>query len=95
MITSALLHVQHHGRLEYIRSNLLIDGAHNEDGMKKLSEYLKGHVHKDIVYCFNLKSGKSASLVLDIFPNIAQWTLVRAKNPLVSDADMLTQQIQR
>jgi dihydrofolate synthase/folylpolyglutamate synthase len=29
-IRSALVHVEHHGRLEYITPNLLIDGAHNE-----------------------------------------------------------------
>ncbi len=40
IIERALLHVDHHGRLEYLRSNLLIDGAHNEDGLKKLKAYL-------------------------------------------------------
>lgn len=41
IIQNALLHVNHLGRLEYICENLLIDGAHNEDGMKMLREYLK------------------------------------------------------
>ncbi|MBC7498772.1 hypothetical protein H7170_03965 [Candidatus Gracilibacteria bacterium] len=35
-IREALLAVDHPGRLQYLRSNLLVDGAHNEDGMNKL-----------------------------------------------------------
>jgi dihydrofolate synthase/folylpolyglutamate synthase len=55
IIEYALLHVDHHGRLEYILPNLLIDGAHNEDGMRKLYDYLGQFSQKSIIYCINLK----------------------------------------
>lgn len=41
IIQDALTHVDHPGRLQYLRPNLLIDGAHNEDGMRKLKQYLE------------------------------------------------------
>jgi dihydrofolate synthase/folylpolyglutamate synthase len=41
VIKQALLHVDHPGRLQYLRANILIDGAHNEDGMRKLRQYLE------------------------------------------------------
>ncbi len=128
IIERALLHVDHHGRLEYLRSNLLIDGAHNEDGMKKLKAYLSCchreerrdpeyrnplgmdcHVESqknrdsprndwiekwnEIIYSFNLKEGKSSSLVLDIFPEIKDWNIIDSKGFKVSDAQKMAQEV--
>ena len=130
IIDHALLHVHHHGRLEYLRPNLLIDGAHNEDGMKKLQIYLdslrsrhceeKGESEwneervppggrsnpcsvfkndkdwkwNEIIYSFNLKEGKHASLVLDIFPDIEDWNIIDSKGFKVSKASSIAQQIE-
>jgi dihydrofolate synthase / folylpolyglutamate synthase len=55
MIQQALLHVEHRGRLQYLTPNLLIDGAHNLDGMRRLREYLDRE-SREVVYCVNLKS---------------------------------------
>jgi dihydrofolate synthase / folylpolyglutamate synthase len=84
IIQDSLLHVDHHGRLEYILPNLLIDGAHNEDGMRSLRMYLSSLVG-EIVYCINLKKGKSIQLVLDIFPHVEEYVLVDAGHQMVED----------
>jgi dihydrofolate synthase/folylpolyglutamate synthase len=57
-IEHALMHVHHDGRLQYVLTNLLIDGAHNEDGLTKLENYLYGEQEKwkDIIYCANLRT---------------------------------------
>lgn len=95
-IRNALLNVDHHGRLEYLRPNLLIDGAHNEDGMKKLKAYLNTESEKwdEIVYCFNLKKGKSARIVLSVFPEIESWNVVDSHGFRVNDARVLQSEIQ-
>ncbi len=95
-INQALLHVDHPGRLQYIRPNLLIDGAHNEDGMKKLRKYLEWESTKwsNIVYSFNLKKWKSASLVLDIFDNILSWNIIDSTWFQVNNPIIMASQIQ-
>ncbi len=95
IIEHALLHVDHHGRLEYLKPNLLIDGAHNEDGLRKLKEYLNREQRKwdEIILAFNLKEGKSASLVLDIFDSVNNWIVVDSHGFRVSDAQMIAGQI--
>ncbi len=113
-IENALLHVDHHGRLEYLSENFLIDGAHNEDGMRKLQIYLdalhsrhcevrsnpcsvfkndKDWKWDEIIYSFNLKEGKHASLVLDIFPEIRDWNIIASKGFKVSDARKMAQEV--
>ena len=90
-IEPALLAIDHPGRLQYLRPNLLIDGAHNEAGMMELRRYLtlEKWNWKNIVYSFNLKSGKSAHLVLDIFPEIGSWNIVDSIGFRVCDAQWL------
>ena len=57
VIQSALLHVHHDGRLQYVETNLLIDGAHNEGGLAKLQNYLHDEKENwdEIIYCANLR----------------------------------------
>ncbi len=57
IIEHALLHIHHEGRLQYIMPNLLIDGAHNEDGITKLQGYIQSEREnwKEVVHCFNLR----------------------------------------
>jgi dihydrofolate synthase / folylpolyglutamate synthase len=95
-IQNALLHVDHHGRLEYILPNLLIDGAHNEDGLQKLKKYLHSLDWRmdDIVYCINLKKWKPITLVTDIFPEVQNWLLVDASNQMVEISEVLAKQLQ-
>lgn len=96
IIQDALTHVDHPGRLQYLRHNLLIDGAHNEDGMKKLRKYLEWESAKweNIVYLFNLKKWKNASLVLDIFYDISSWNIVESKSQLINNKLEMKSEIQ-
>ncbi len=93
IIEYALLHVDHHGRLEYILPNLLIDGAHNEDGMRKLYDYLGQFSQKSIIYCINLKKWKSMTLVTDIFPEISEWIIVNSWHQMVENPEILAQEL--
>jgi dihydrofolate synthase/folylpolyglutamate synthase len=97
IITQALTHVDHPGRLQYLRSNLLIDGAHNEDGMKQLRKYLEWESQKweNTIYSFNLKKWKNASLVLDIFDNISSWNIIDSEWFQVNDATLITSEMQK
>jgi dihydrofolate synthase / folylpolyglutamate synthase len=96
IVSDALLHVDHHGRLEYIYPNLLIDGAHNQDGLQKLKTYLHSLDRRedDIVYCINLKRWKQITLVTDIFPNVHNWILVDSSHQMVEDPIFLAKQLQ-
>lgn len=96
IIQDALTHVDHPGRLQYLMPNLLIDGAHNEDGMKQLRQYLEWEFQKweNIVYSFNLKKWKNTSLVLDIFDNISSWNIIDSTWFQVNDPIMMVSQIQ-
>ena len=95
-IQDALLHIYHPGRLQYLRSNILIDGAHNEDGIKKLKIYLewKSEKWENIIYAFNLKKWKQASLVLDIFDNITDLIIVNSEWFQLNNPNEIVSQIQ-
>lgn len=95
-IRSALLHVEHFGRLQYLLPNLLIDGAHNQDGLQKLKTYLHSldRNEYDIVYCINLKKWKPITLVTDIFPDIKDWILVDARHQMVESSETLARGLQ-
>jgi dihydrofolate synthase/folylpolyglutamate synthase len=96
IIQDALLHVNHPGRMQYLSPNLLIDGAHNEEWLTKLREYLSLldiNSFSEIVYCFNLKAGKSVELVTQIFPEIETWHILSGNHPLISSADLLSCQL--
>jgi folylpolyglutamate synthase/dihydropteroate synthase len=90
------VHVEHHGRLEYITPNLLIDGAHNEAWFKVLRTYIDSvsSSWQDIIYCFNVKKWKSPRMVLDIFSDIAHhWIWVDAMHDMVEDPEILWNEI--
>lgn len=96
IIQDALLHVNHPGRMQYLSPNLLIDGAHNEEWLTKLREYLSTldiSSFSEIIYCFNLKAGKSVELVTQIFPEIWTWYILSGNHPLLSSSDLLSRQL--
>lgn len=72
IISQWLYKVSHPGRLDYILSNLLIDGAHNEQWLNSLKEYLDtiSDDYTQIIYCFSIKKGKEDKIqkyILDRF----------------------------
>jgi dihydrofolate synthase / folylpolyglutamate synthase len=95
IIKYSLMHVEHHGRLEYIRPNLLIDGAHNEAGMVQLREYVDSISDdwEEICYCFGLKEWKRSSLVLDIFPEVHEWHIVDVSGFRLQNPQSLLEQV--
>lgn len=82
LIKSWLMQVHHPWRLQYVRENLLIDGAHNEDGLKELKKYVDtlGKSFDEIIFCFALKKGKNSSLVADIFSEKSSFIIVDSSN---------------
>ena len=46
-----------------------------------------------MVLAFNLKEGKSASLVLDIFDTIHDWIIINSHGFKVSDAHMIADEV--
>lgn len=96
IMKSALLNVDHPWRLQFLSKNLLIDGAHNEDGLQKLKTYLRSldRNEHDIVYCINLKKWKPITLVTDIFPDIKDWILVDARNQMLKSSETLARGLQ-
>lgn len=63
-----LQNVNHNWRLQFIKNNLLIDWAHNEDSLRKLKDYINSNLkqkYENIFYCFSIKKGKSIDLILD------------------------------
>lgn len=48
---------------------------------------------EDIIYCFNLKSGKHASLVLNIFDTIDNWNIIQSNGFQISDARSIQDEI--
>jgi dihydrofolate synthase/folylpolyglutamate synthase len=96
IIQDALLHVNHPGRMQYLSPNLLIDGAHNEEWLTKLREYLTSidpHTYTDIVYCIWLKRGKNVELITHIFHNAKNWKIIDANNPLLLESGVLSHQL--
>jgi len=62
-----LSEVHWEGRLQVMRKDppLLVDGAHNEDGMWKLGVYMDGFEHKDVVV-IALSRGKNIDMAFDV-----------------------------
>lgn len=95
VIKNALLYVDHHGRMEYIFPNLLIDGAHNEDGIRKLRHYLDSIPWEpsEILYAVNLKKWKQIALVTGIFPDVSEWIIVESSHQMVENPLILAQEL--
>lgn len=58
-IKKSLMNINYPGRLQYLKSNLLVDCAHNELAMRRLSEYIiEEHSDKKILYLFAMSRNK-------------------------------------
>lgn len=88
-IISWLQEVQHKGRLEYRTNNLLIDGAHNEEGLKSLAQYLEGmkDSFKNIIYCFSIKKGKEYKVteIISLFGPDKDYIIVDQEHEILAD----------
>ncbi len=90
-IRAALMSVQHRGRLEFIRENILIDGAHNEQWLQMLQNFLAAEKDKwkNIVYCIAVKKWKTLDTILSIFSDSKNWCIVDSDNLLLESPDVL------
>lgn len=95
-ILEGLQKVKHFWRMQYITENLLIDGAHNEDGLFELKKYLEKINKKvDIHLCFALKKWKEPKNVLATFWE-KSYTLVDSENKImVENPKILKEKIWR
>lgn len=84
-LRTSLFHVEHHGRLEYIRENVVLDWAHNEAGLTSLAKYLEEQEMRWewLHYFIALKSGKSIDLFRHAFPTVKHWGIIDQRNPLL------------
>jgi dihydrofolate synthase / folylpolyglutamate synthase len=87
-ILSWLQKVKHNWRLEFIKDNILIDWAHNEDSLKELKKYIDKNLknkYDNIFYCFSIKKGKKISLVIDILWKNKNYILLDIKWKMLED----------
>ncbi len=90
-----LQQVQHKWRLEFISQNILIDWAHNEDGLRSLQEFLSTiqHEYQEIIYGFSLKHGKSTDLITNIFGKDKIYTIIKEKNTMLEPIDNMIREM--
>lgn len=88
-IRASLLRVVYHGRLEYVRPNLLIDWAHNEWGMKMLSAYLATALPRKKEYYIALKQWKWIDLLIQTFPQMREIGIIDTASSLLENPKML------
>lgn len=99
IINKGLQNVSHPWRLEYLLSNLLIDGAHNDQWLAALHLYLQSvqNNYTKIVYCFSLKKGKEAkvqSSIIEKFGREQEYVVVDYHHNLLTSAQEISQQLQ-
>ncbi|MDO4813748.1 MAG: folylpolyglutamate synthase/dihydrofolate synthase family protein [Gemella sp.] len=58
------------GRLEWIKENILIDGAHNVDGVTSLVKYLSSYKNKKIKLLVGILADKDFSQMIDLFETL-------------------------
>lgn len=58
------------GRLEWIKENVLLDGAHNVDGMKSLIDYIKKSKLKNLKFLLGILKDKDFSDMIKMLENI-------------------------
>ena len=83
-----LQNVEHNWRLQFVKNNLLIDWAHNEDSIKELKKYISSNLlkkYENIFYCFSLKKGKNIDLVLNNIWKENNFILLDIKSDILED----------
>nr|MDD3720443.1 Mur ligase family protein [Candidatus Gracilibacteria bacterium] len=93
-ILKGLQCVKHNGRLQYLNKNILVDGAHNEGGLKELKIYIDSikDNFKKINFCFSLKKGKNINLITDIFGIKNNYIIIDSQNMYLENTKILQKQ---
>lgn len=88
--------VEHRWRLEYLKSNLIVDWAHNEQWLESLKTYLSDIKKKydKIFYCFSVKKGKDIKkLVIDRFWTDKDYIIVEQNHYMLEKLENIEKQI--
>src|SRR5207237_7758856 len=80
-----------HGRWDVIHQHPLIvlDVAHNEDGIKMLMEQIEVTPHHHLHIILGIVRDKDADRILNLFPRLANYYFTQADIPRALDANVL------
>lgn len=76
-----------HGRWEKIKDNpcIILDVAHNADGMKQIAEQLQFLTYRELHIVFGMVKDKDAENVLSALPKTANYYFTKAQIPRALD----------
>jgi dihydrofolate synthase/folylpolyglutamate synthase len=82
-----------HGRWEVVQQDPLVvlDVAHNEDGIKILMEQVEVTEHENLHIIFGIVKDKELEKILSLFPKRADYYFTQANIPRALDANLLKQ----
>jgi dihydrofolate synthase/folylpolyglutamate synthase len=82
-----------HGRWEVVQQDPLVvlDVAHNEDGIKILMEQVEVTDHDHLHIVFGIVKDKELEKILYLFPKVADYYFTQANIPRALDANLLKQ----
>jgi dihydrofolate synthase/folylpolyglutamate synthase len=86
-----------HGRWEIIHNRPLIvlDVAHNEDGVKELVKQIEITDHTNLHIILGIVKDKEVETILELFPDSAEYYFTQAHIPRALDAEILRQKAAR
>ncbi|HLX92593.1 MAG TPA: folylpolyglutamate synthase/dihydrofolate synthase family protein [Puia sp.] len=72
-----------HGRWEIIATNpaIVLDVAHNEDGIKQISKQIEITDHEELHIVFGMVKDKDFQKILSLLPKLAQYYFTKAQIP--------------
>lgn len=90
-ITQWLQRVEHLWRLQYLRENFLVDGAHNELWLFELKKYIENikFNFEEVICCIWVKKWKSLDLIFNIFWEQNNYILINTEHNLCESAEKL------
>jgi dihydrofolate synthase/folylpolyglutamate synthase len=82
-----------HGRWETIREHpaVVLDVAHNEDGIRQLTRQIELTDHEELLIVFGMVKDKEIDRVLDLLPRQASYYFTRAQIPRALPEDELAE----
>jgi dihydrofolate synthase/folylpolyglutamate synthase len=86
-----------HGRWETIhhQPQIVLDVAHNADGIRQLSRQLESTAHRELHIIFGMVNDKDAGRALALFPKHAKYYFTRAQIPRALPEDQLMEQAEK
>jgi len=88
VILDWLIKVKHLWRMQFVNENLLVDWAHNINGLKELKKHIDNNFvwkFDNIYYCFWLKKNKSPELIYKVFWLEKNYIWVDYKSYMLED----------